>query len=149
MNPNMVAIKIVRREFRLGGIKLKSHHFLKFALEALCVPPFAKEEKFQPRPLTMSTKSSGTAEKLRHTPNCVDDLIPAHKNIQANRQMRIRREPTAHSKGEASLCLSTKLARDRRQPNIVDLRIRAPVAATRQRNFELAGQIVELGIAGK
>ncbi len=43
--------------------------------------------------------------------------------------------------------ISPSLRRDRRQPNVVDLRIRAPHTAAGDAHLELAREVVELGVA--
>jgi hypothetical protein len=59
--------------------------------------------------------------------------------------MRIGRESAAHAHGIADFAGIGML--DRRQRNVVDLRIRTPKRAPSHRNFEFARQIVELRIA--
>ena len=70
-------------------------------------------------------------------------LLPAHKGIQANTKVRIGRQPSANTQREPDL----RAAANRRQSDIVNLRIRAPNPASRDRYFELARQIVEVGIS--
>src|SRR6266446_1530570 len=149
MNPDVVPIDIVRRKLWLGGIELKAEHALQFTLESFPSPAFPKKEELQARSLAMLTQAARAAKELGNSANHVDDLIPADESIQPNAKMRIRRQPTTHAQGKASLGLSPKSARDRRQPNVVDLRIRAPGAATGERNFKLSRQVIELGVAGK
>ena len=61
--------------------------------------------------------------------------------------MRFGRETTAYTQGESGLRTSVESAGDRRQADVVDLRIGAPDAAAGNRDFELAREIVKFGVA--
>src|SRR5260370_19831985 len=127
-----------------GGIELKPEDILQFVLEALGIPPFPQKEKFQSRPFAVFAQRSGTTEEFGNAANRVNHLVPANKRIETNRKVWVSRKPSAHAQGEAGLGLAAEFPSSRRQANIIDLRIRTPVAAARQRNFELARQIVAL-----
>ncbi len=60
--------------------------------------------------------------------------------------MRLRRKPPTNPQRIANLFFAIDRPLDRGQPNIIDLRIRAPVRATGDRNLELSWQVIELGI---
>ena len=89
----------------------------------------------------------GVTKQLCDSPDNRKNLIPADEGVQSRSQIRLGGEPAAHAQPEANLRLPAQDTLDRSQADIVDLRIRAPDAAARDGNLELAREVVELGIA--
>ena len=146
MDSDVIAVNVCRRLFGFGGIELKSDAALQFFLEVLRRPAMPQEEKLQPRPLAMFAQLVGIAKQFGDSLDHRQNLIPAHKGIQRCAEVGIGRKSAAHAQSEANLRLSMNHALDRGQADIVDLRIGAPDAASRDGNLELARQVVELGI---
>src|SRR5258708_38276686 len=72
--------------------------------------------------------------------------MPADKRVQSRSQVGFGGEPSGDSEGETDLGYPAQHASSRGQANIVDLRIRAPHAATRDRNLEFSGEVIEVVI---
>src|SRR5580704_18050409 len=77
------------------------------------------------------------------------DLVPANESVQTGCDLRFGRESAGYAQGESGLGFSVQGARDRSQPNVIDLWIGAPNAAAGNRNLEFSRQVVEVGIAGE
>src|SRR5579863_1038397 len=145
----MIAVHVSRRSFIDRGIQTKSDSLLEFFLEVISGPAMPQKQKLEPRPLAMLAQLARLAKKLSDAFDNRLDLVPANETIQTGREMRFGRESASYAQRETSLGFSVQGARDRSQPNIVDLWIGAPNAATGDRNLEFARQIVEVGIARK
>src|SRR5580700_4677371 len=77
------------------------------------------------------------------------DLIPANECVETGRKMRFGRESSAYSQRKTGFRFPIQRARDGSQPDVIDLRVSAPDAAARNGNFELARQVVKLGITSE
>ena len=128
------------------GIELKSDALLQFVQKAVGGPSVPQEQELQAGALAVFAQHVRVAEQFGDAPDHRQHLVPAHERVEARAQIRLGREPAGNAQGEADLRLSANHASDRGQADIVDLRIRAPHAASGDRDFELARQVVELGI---
>ena len=147
MNADVIAVDISRWMLGLGGIELKSDPPLELFLEVARRPTMPQEEKLQPRPLAVFAQLIGVAKQLGDSLDHRQNLIPAHERIQRRTQVRLGGKSAAHAQAKTNLRLSLNHALGRSQADIVDLRVGAPDAASRDRDLELARQVVELGIA--
>ena len=95
----------------------------------------------------MLAQDFGIAKQFRDAFHHGQNLIPAHERIQPCSEIRFSRKTAGDTQREADLRPSANRALNRSQTDVVNLRIRAPYAATGDGNFELAGQVVEVGIA--
>src|SRR5579864_4730131 len=116
---------------------MESDALLQFLLEIISSPAMLKKQEFQPRPLAMLSQLAGLAKQFSDALDNGLDLAPTHECIQARREMRFGRQSTANPQREPGFGFSIQRARDRSQPDIVDLRISAPNPAARDRDFEL------------
>ena len=146
MDADVIAVDVGWSVLGLGRIELKSDPPLQFLLEVLHRPAMPQEEKLQPRPLAMFTQLAGVAKQFGNSTDHRQNLIPTHESIQWRAQVGFGGKSAAHAQAKTNLRLPVNLALGRGQPNIVDLRIGAPNAASGDRNLELARQVVELGI---
>src|SRR6266404_9405920 len=105
-----------------------------------------QEKKFQPSALAVLAQHFGLAEQFRHAAYNRDRLLSSDESVQANAEMRISGETTGHAQRKPDLVAMQTLSRDGSQTHIIDFGIRAPGSAAGNRNFELARQIVKLGV---
>src|ERR1700756_6002933 len=94
----------------------------------------------------MFAKRLAIAENFRDALNHGYHLAPLHKGVESHPQVRIGRQPSPNAQRKTNLGTVPCLTTDRGQTYIVDLRIRAPDAASRDRNLEFAWKIVKIGI---
>ncbi len=146
MDADVIAVNIRWRLLRPGGVKLKSDSSLQFLLEVVRGPTMPQEEKFQSRALAVFPQLVGVAEQLGDSPDHRQNLVPAHKGIQRRAQVGLGGKSPTHSQPKANFRLATNHTFGCSQPNIVDLRVGAPHAASRDGDLELARQVIELGI---
>jgi hypothetical protein len=105
-----------------------------------------QEEKLQACPLAVFAQLIGVAKQLGDSPDHRQNLVPAHESIQRRAQVGFGGKSAAHAQCKANLRLSMNHTLGRGEADIVDLRIRAPDAASGDGDLELARQIVELGV---
>ena len=105
-----------------------------------------QEEKLQPRPLAMFAQHIRVAKQFRDPLYGGQHLMPADKRVQSRAQVGFGGKSSRNSQREAHLGRPANHTSRRGQPNIVDLRIRAPHAASRNRDLEFAGKVVEVVI---
>src|SRR5208282_775493 len=134
------------QRFLYSRIELKFNSPLQFVQKALCRPAMPQEKKFQPRPLAMLPQYIRIAKQFGNPLDGRQDLVPADKRVQSRSQVRFGGEPSRNSQGETYFGGSAQDASRRGQPNIVDLRIRAPHPAPGNRNLEFSGKVVEVAI---
>src|SRR5437879_10581885 len=108
-----------------------------------------QEKKFKPRALSVLAQHLGLAKQLGDAAHYRHGLLPRHESVQTHAEMRIGREAARHAQGKSNFLAMGALPRNSRKSNIIDFRICAPRAAAGDGNFELAGQIVEVGISAK
>src|SRR6202140_5349748 len=142
MNSHMVAINIGGRRFRDSGIELKSNPALQFVQKTLGRPAMPQEEKLQSRPLAMFAQHIRVAKQFRDPLYGGQHLMPTNKRVQPLSQVGFGGEPSRNSQRETDLGYPANYTGDRGQPNIVDLRIRAPHAAPGNRNLEFSGEVI-------
>src|SRR4029077_1491305 len=147
VNADVIAVNVRGKLFRFGGIKRKAHPILQRGQEGVRCPAVLQEKKFQPRTLAVFAEHLRFTKELRDPAYNGDSLLPSHKGVQANAEVRIGGKTASHAQRESDLIPVRALSRDRGESDIIDLRIRAPRTAAGDRNLELARQIVELGIA--
>src|ERR1700687_1531859 len=131
MNSHVVAINIRGRALFYRLIKLKSNPPLQFVQETLCRPSMPQEEELQPRPLAMFPQHIRVAKQFRNPLYGGQHLMPSHKRVQSRSQVGFGGKSSRNSQREAHLGYPAHHTSRRGQPNIVDLRIRAPHAASR------------------
>src|SRR5580693_883150 len=146
MNANVIAVDVCRRILGFSRIESKPDPPFEFLLKVMRRPAVSQEKKFQPGPLAVLAQLVRVTEQLGNSPDHRQNLVPAHERIQRRTQVGLGRKPPAHAQGETNLRLSFNDTLSRSEANIVNLRIGAPDAASRDGNLELARQVVELGI---
>src|SRR5438309_3979693 len=87
MNSHVVAINILGRRFRDGGIELKSNPALQFVQKTLGRPTMPEEEKLEPRPLAMFPQHIRIAKQCRAPLYGGKPLMPPHKRVQSRSQV--------------------------------------------------------------
>ena len=95
MDPDVIAIDVCRWLFFDRRIEMKADAPLQFFLKALGCPTMFEKQKFEPRPLTVLAQLFAFAENFGDALENRDHLVPLHKSIEANREMRIGREAAA------------------------------------------------------
>src|ERR1700674_4156141 len=131
MNSHVVAINVRGRALFYRLIKLKSNPPLQFVQETLCRPSMPQEEELQPRPLAMFPQHIRAAKQFRNPLYGGEHLMPSHKRVQSRSQVGFGGKSSRNSQREAHLGYPAHHTSRRGQPNIVDLRIRAPHATSR------------------
>src|SRR5579872_969656 len=147
MNPNVIAIDIVGGMLFDCRIELESDAILQLGLKALGGPSMTQEEKLQTGTLAMFAQNVGIAEQFGNPFDDWNNLIPSDKRIQSRAKIWLGRETAGNAQRESNLGFAVHNARDGGEADVVDLGIRAPDTASGDGDFELARQVVELGIA--
>ena len=97
----------------------------------------------------MLAQNVGVAEQFGNAFDHGQNLVPANERVQARSEIRLGREAAGDAQRESDFRLSADGASDRGQADVIDFRIRAPHAASGDRDFEFARQVVKLGVAGE
>ena len=147
VNADVVAIDIRGRIFVFGRIELETDALFQFGEEAIGSVPVLKKEILQSRLLAVLAKLVAGTEDLGYAACYWQHLFGPDKRIQSHSKMRLGGKTAADANGESGFCSAETLAREGGQADVVDLRIRAPDVAAGDGHFELAGQVVELGVA--
>src|SRR5579872_280248 len=147
MDSNVIAIDIVGRMLFDCRIELEADAILQFGLKALSGPSVTEEEKLEAGTLAMFAQNIGVAEEFGNSFDDRNNLIPSDKRIQSRAKIRLGRETAGNSQRESDLGLAAHNASNGGEADVVDLGIGAPDAASGDGDFELARQVVELGIA--
>src|SRR5205823_9665179 len=124
-------------------IQTKTNPAFQFMQEVVARPAVLEEKELEPRSFPALAQYLALTKKFCDAFEDGQHLLPPHKGIQANPKVRIGSVPSANAQREADL----RAAAHGSQPDIVDLRIRAPNPAARDRYFELARQVVKISIA--
>jgi len=99
----MVAKLLRRHEFlRDTGVERISEPSVDLRQEALGRPSLREEQYFM-RALADSRGGYPSLERSRHRFRDGHHLIPVHERVEADREMRARREATANAKREADV----------------------------------------------
>src|ERR1700682_5580572 len=149
VNADVVAMDVGRQLFRFGRIERKAQSILQRFEETFRGPAVLQKEKLEPRSLAILAQDVGFAEELGNSPNDRHDLVPLHEGIQANSEMRIGGKTARYPNGEAGFRRVEALSCDSGKADIINLWVGAPGTAPGNRDFELAGKIVELALATK
>src|SRR5262245_44079392 len=110
-------------------IELETKTALDLFQKALRRPALLQEEKLQPRSLAVFAQAGRIVENPAHGLGHGNDLVPAHESVEPHRQVRIGRKPAAYPNREPHFTAARNGADRRSECQIVDLGIRAPVAA--------------------
>src|SRR5258708_11467123 len=146
MNSYVIVVHIVRSLLRNRRIELESESPVQFFLKGFSRPPMPQKQKLQTCPLAVFPQYIGVAKQFRNSLNHRQHLVPADKRIQPRAQEAFCREPSSNPQREASLGSPVDHSRDRRQTNVINLRVRAPHSASSNRNFEFSRQVIKLRI---
>ena len=125
---------------------MKADAPLQFFLKAVRSPAMFEEQKLEPGALPVLAQHFALAENLGDALEDRDHLVTLHEGVEPDGQMRIGRQAAAHPQGETNFGISARAA-NRGQADIIDFGIGAPHAASGDADFELARQIVEIGVA--
>src|SRR5439155_4706682 len=98
-------------------------------------PAVLQEQELQARALAVLPEHVGLAEDLGDRADDRQRAARGHERVERDTEVRIGGEPAAHPDREADLTAG-RMAR-RGEADVVDLGIRAPGAAARDRNLEL------------
>src|SRR5579864_4413997 len=120
-----------------------------FGLETLGGPSVTKEKEFQAGTFAVLTKNLRVTEEFGDAFDDRDDLIPSDEGVEPRTEVRFGGEASGNAMRESDFRIPVHATRDRGKANVVDLGIRAPDRASGDGDFELAWQVVELGVAGK
>src|SRR5262249_48310162 len=121
---------------------------VQFLEKLLGCPAMFKKEKLQSCLLTALAQHVAGAKDLRHAARGGDDLLRTDEGVQTDAKVRMRGKSAGHAQRESNFHVAAALPRDRSETNVVDFRIRAPVAAASDGHLELARQIVKRSLAG-
>src|SRR5215471_15418214 len=114
-----------------------------FMQKCLRSPAVAKEEVLEPRALAVLTQNVRLAKYLADCFQNGNHLVPPHKCIQPDGQVRLRRKASTYAQREPNLAVADR----RSEGQIVNFRVGAPVAAAADADFVFAGKVVEIRIA--
>src|SRR5579864_6626073 len=106
-----------------------------------------QEKKLQPSALTVFAQHVGIAKQFGNAFDHRQRLVPSNERVQARSEIGFGGKATGNAKRKTNLWLTANFPSNRGEPDVIDLGIRAPHAASGNRNFELARQIVEVGIS--
>ena len=81
---------------------MKSNTPFQFFLKALGCPAMFQEEKFEPGAFPVLAQLFALAKNLGNSLENWNHLVPVHKSVQPNREMRIGREPAADPQGKTN-----------------------------------------------
>src|SRR5262244_180953 len=149
VNTQMVAVNVERNFFGLGRIELKPDLPFEFVEKALCRPAVLQEKVFQAGFVAALAKDFAGAEDLRNASCDGNDLVLPDEAVQFHGEMWLGRESAADADIKTNFPLSVAVSRRGRKRYVVNFRIAAPVAATRDCHLEFARQIVEFAIAAE
>ncbi len=147
VNADVVAINIRGRIFVFGGIELETDALFQFGEETIGSVSVLKEEILQSSLFAVLAKLVAGTKNLGYAACYWQHLFGPDKRIQSNGKMWLGGKTAADANGESGFCSAETLAREGGEADVVDLRIRAPDVAAGDGHFELAGQVVELGVA--
>src|SRR5487761_1305217 len=141
----MIAIYILGKIFFWRWIETNLQSRFDFGEKRVGGPALAEKKKIQPRALPALAQDCLIAEEFNDAAYHGDRLLLTDKSVQLDREVRLRRQSSAHPHGIADLGAAAHGG----QSNFVDLGIRAPDGAACNGDLELARQIVKLRIARK
>src|SRR5262245_48167924 len=144
VNPDVVAVRVVRRILGHAARQRRSEALLDGRKEPVGGPAVVQEQELQTGALAVLPEHVGVAEDLGDRADHRERARLGHERVEPNAEVGIGGEPAADPDRVADL--AGRMAR-RGEPDVVDLGIRAPGAAARDRDFELPRQIVEGGVA--
>src|SRR5579864_1351299 len=147
MDTDVISVNIDRRRFFGGRIEPVTEPAIQFLEEAIGRPAELGEEVLHARALAVIAEHVLVAKDFRDGADDRQDLIRLHERVEADGEMGIGGESAAHTQREADFALTPADTLDCGQADVVNLRIRAPDRAARNRNLELARKIVELGVS--
>src|SRR5881296_3698257 len=145
MEPHVVAVDVLWRVVGHAVLEGPAKPVLDRREELLGGPAVLEEEELEPGLLAALPQHVRVAEDLRDRPEDRQRLVPAHEGVESRGEARIGREPAADAHGEADL--ARRRVVERRQPDVVDLRVRAPYPAAGDRDLVLARQVIEGRVA--
>src|SRR5581483_12209526 len=98
MNADVIAIDILWSVLRHRFVQAKPDARFQFALERLGRPAVPQEQIFQAGAFAVLAQHCRIAENLRHSLHHGNDLVPAYKRVEANREMRFGGETATDTK---------------------------------------------------
>src|SRR5580658_3204745 len=147
MNTDVVAMDVGGDFFWLGGIELEADAVLELFQEGVRCPAMLQEKELEAGAFPVLAQDLGFSENFRDTACNGHDLIPLDEGIQASRKVRIGGQSATHAHRKARFGAIQTVSGNGGEPDVVDFGIGTPGAAASDGYFELAGQIVELGVA--
>jgi hypothetical protein len=125
-----------------AGQQLEVEPRLEFGEEALGGPAFFQEEVLDAGAVAAFAQALLVAEDFGDGANDADGLIGQDEGVEANGEMGLVGEAAADAQRVADFAVVLHGG----EANVVDLRIAAPGRAAGDGDFELARQVVELGL---
>src|SRR5579863_1301381 len=145
MNPRVIAIHVLGNVFLHSRPQLEVEARLQFFEESVGRPTFLHEEVFQAGAVAALAERHLVAKDLGDTTNGGDGLAGLEEDVQPDGKVRFVGETAAHAKRIAGFSVVLHGG----QADVVNFRIRAPRRTAGGRDFELARQVVEIGIGGE
>src|SRR5580704_3550527 len=149
VNADVIAMDVGGDFFRFSGIENEADTLLEFGEEAVGGPAVLQEQEFQAGAFAVFAEYVSFAEDFGDAAGDRDDLLPWHKSSEAHGQVRICGEAAAYAYRESGFEAADAPAGDGSEANVIDLGIIAPGAAAGDGHLELAGEIVEFGVAAQ
>src|ERR1700731_463294 len=149
MHADVIAMDVRWDFFPFAGIERKADLLLQFGQECVDGPAMFEEQKFEAGLFPALPQNFIGAKNFRHAANYLDNLFGLNESVQSHRQVRIGGKTASDAQRKTYFGLSCAPSSSGGKANVVDFWIGAPVAATGNRNFKFAGQIVKLGIAAE
>src|SRR5262245_14819852 len=144
VNPHVIAVRVVRGVLGHALRQRRAQALLERRPEPVGGPAVVQEQEFQTGALAVLPEHVRLAEDLGDRANDRQRAGRRHERVEPHAEVRIGGEPAADPDGVADL--AGRMAR-RGEADVVDLGIRAPRAAARDRDLELPRQVVEGGVA--
>ena len=142
---NLIAVGILGRILGHGPCQAEAEPTLELGLEAFDRPAVAQEQELQARLLAVLAEHAAVAEDLGDPADHGQHLVPADEGVEPEGEVGVGRQSAAHADREPHL-VRLRVAQGG-ESDVVDLGIRAPGPAARDRDLVLARQVVELGVA--
>src|SRR5262245_50056954 len=146
VDTHVVAVRVVRWVVGYARRERRAQALLDRGLEELRRPAVLEEQELEPGSAAVLPEHVGIAKDLGDRAEDVEHARARHERVETDAEVGIGREPAPDADREADLA-GLGVAR-RGEADVVDLGIRAPRAAARDRHLELAREVVVSGVAG-
>lgn len=147
-NAEVIAMDGWRRIERLDGIKGIAKARFNSSEERFRGPGMLEKKIFHARFVAGMAENLGVFEDLSDGANNGNSLVPMDESVERHGEVRLGGEAARDAYREADF-IARGLAASGNQGDVIDFRIRAPIGAGGDRDFELSREIVIIRIAAQ